>query len=186
MHTLTSFISIYEGIVPEKLCDEILAEYADSDEWTPAKVGNGIDKISARNCSCIAMYEEKIANKNKEYRQYLDRALFDCAGTAHNRYVSDHKHATIRQDTGYDLLRYEVGQYYVQHTDSFMDRPREVSCSFSLNDDYEGGEFAFFDRELKYKVPKGAALMFPANFMFPHEIMPVTNGVRYSIITWFR
>jgi hypothetical protein len=54
-----------------------------------------------------------------------------------------------------------------------------------LNNDYEGGEFAFFDRELKYKLKKGSCIMFPSNFMYPHEIMPVTSGTRYSIITWF-
>jgi predicted 2-oxoglutarate/Fe(II)-dependent dioxygenase YbiX len=54
-----------------------------------------------------------------------------------------------------------------------------------LNDNFEGGEFSFFDEDLRYKIPKGAALMFPSNFMYPHQIMPVTKGVRYSIITWF-
>jgi predicted 2-oxoglutarate/Fe(II)-dependent dioxygenase YbiX len=63
--------------------------------------------------------------------------------------------------------------------------PRSVSCSFALNDDYEGGEFAFFDRELKYKLKKGSILLFPSSFMYPHEIMPVTKGTRYSIVTWF-
>ena len=60
-----------------------------------------------------------------------------------------------------------------------------MSCSFALNDDYEGGEWGFFDREIIVKAPKGSAVMFPSNFMYPHEIMPVTQGVRYSIITWF-
>ena len=35
------------------------------------------------------------------------------------------------------------------------------------------------------KLKKGDAIMFPSNFMYPHEIMPVTQGTRYSIITWF-
>jgi predicted 2-oxoglutarate/Fe(II)-dependent dioxygenase YbiX len=60
-----------------------------------------------------------------------------------------------------------------------------VSCSFALNDNYEGGEFSFFDGQIKIKLPKGAALLFPSNFMYPHQILPVTNGTRYSIITWF-
>jgi predicted 2-oxoglutarate/Fe(II)-dependent dioxygenase YbiX len=54
-----------------------------------------------------------------------------------------------------------------------------------LNDDFEGGEFVFFNKELKYKLEKGDAIMFPSNFMYPHEVMPVTQGTRYSIITWF-
>lgn len=64
--------------------------------------------------------------------------------------------------------------------------PRTISCSFALNDDYEGGEFAFFDRRIATKIKKGAAIIFPSNFMFPHEIIKVKKGTRYSIITWFR
>jgi predicted 2-oxoglutarate/Fe(II)-dependent dioxygenase YbiX len=54
-----------------------------------------------------------------------------------------------------------------------------------LNDEYEGGEFAFFDREIIIRGGKGSIVMFPSNFMFPHEVMPVTSGTRYSIITWY-
>ena len=31
---------------------------------------------------------------------------------------------------------------------------------------------------------KGSAVVFPSNFMFPHEVEKVTSGVRYSIMTW--
>lgn len=91
----------------------------------------------------------------------------------------------LRKVTPDDLLRYRTGQFYIQHTDSFKAQQRSVSCSFLLNDDYEGGEFAFFDREIMIRGGKGSIVMFPSNFMFPHEILPVTSGTRYSIITWY-
>ena len=31
---------------------------------------------------------------------------------------------------------------------------------------------------------KGSAVVFPSNFMFPHEVQKVTSGNRYSIMTW--
>ena len=51
-----------------------------------------------------------------------------------------------------------------------------------LNDDYEGGEFIVTDKE--YKPSKGSAIVFPSNFMFPHEVKKVTKGERWSIISW--
>ena len=51
---------------------------------------------------------------------------------------------------------------------------------------YDKKRFIFFDRELKYTLDKGDALMFPSTFLYPHEIGKVTEGTRYSIITWFR
>ena len=26
--------------------------------------------------------------------------------------------------------------------------------------------------------------MFPSSFMYPHEVMPVTKGTRYSLVVW--
>ena len=82
-------------------------------------------------------------------------------------------------------MRYSENGYYSLHTDSYKDIPRSVSCSFNLNDDYEGGEFAFFGGEMMIRAPKGSAIVFPSNFMYPHEIMEVKKGTRYSIVTWF-
>ena len=59
--------------------------------------------------------------------------------------------------------------------------PHLTSLIF-LNDDYEGGEFIVTDKE--YKTSKGSAIVFPSNFMFPHEVKEVTKGERWSIITW--
>jgi predicted 2-oxoglutarate/Fe(II)-dependent dioxygenase YbiX len=66
-----------------------------------------------------------------------------------------------------------------------MSEPRSISCSLNLNDDYEGGEFTFFDDTLSYNLGKGDVLMFPSNFMYPHAIKPILSGTRYAIITWF-
>ena len=52
----------------------------------------------------------------------------------------------------------------------------------SINDDYEGGEFIVADK--KYETKKGSAIIFPSNFMFPHEVKEVTKGERWSIVSW--
>ena len=33
---------------------------------------------------------------------------------------------------------------------------------------------------------KGDLLVFPSSFTYPHEVLPVKSGTRYSIITWIR
>ena len=85
--------------------------------------------------------------------------------------------------------KYPEGGHYTFHNDVFhhqgMMRKLSLVLALTPASDYDGGEFAFFDRELQYKLKKGSAITFPSNYMFPHEIMPVTSGTRYSIITWF-
>jgi predicted 2-oxoglutarate/Fe(II)-dependent dioxygenase YbiX len=162
----------------------VLDEYKNCDDWENAAIKNG-KNLDVRNCQTIGISFSSIIEKSQETRQKLDQELFTCAAKAIQEYNKQFSCCNIEQDSGYELLRYKAGQFYTTHTDSFKDRPRAVSCSFALNDDYEGGEFAFFDRELVYNLKKGSCIMFPSNFMYPHEIMPVTSGTRYSIVTWF-
>ena len=183
--TLEEYIFTLENVVPEELCDRILEEYSGSNLWNPTMVGDGTTDNKIRNCDVINISEGRILEENFDIRKKLDEDFYICASNAINEYRKLFPDVASEIDTGYDLLRYNEGQFYIQHTDSFKGQQRSVSCSFLLNDDYEGGEFAFFDREIMIRGGKGSIVMFPSNFMFPHEIMPVTSGTRYSIITWY-
>jgi Rps23 Pro-64 3,4-dihydroxylase Tpa1-like proline 4-hydroxylase len=183
--SLDEYIFTLDSVVPEELCDRILEEYHDCTFWIPSSVGNGNVDDQIRNCDIINITENIVIQKNFDVRKKLDEDFYVCASTAINEYRKLFPEVASEIDTGYNLLRYKEGQFYTQHTDSFKSQQRSVSCSFLLNDDYEGGEFAFFDREIIIRGGKGSIVMFPSNFMFPHEIMPVTSGTRYSIITWY-
>ena len=184
MNELKNYIVVMNNIMPPPVADAVLAEYKNCDDWVNAEIKDG-ENLNIRNCQTIGISFSSIIEKNQEVRQKIDKMLFSVAGQAIKEYIRHFNFAQIEQDSGYDFLKYDTDGFYKQHTDSFKDRPRAVSCSFVLNDDYEGGEFAFFDRELIYNLKKGACIMFPSNFMYPHEIMPVTSGTRYSIVTWF-
>jgi hypothetical protein len=181
---INDYIVTFDGVITDALCDAILFEYSNSEDWIAAITGSG-KSDAERQCDTIGLSFESVIQKNLKTRQKLDKYIFASAGLVIKKYNEKFPHCNIEEDSGYDLLRYKEGQFYTTHTDSFKNRPRAVSCSFALNNDYEGGEFAFFDRELVYNLKKGSCIMFPSNFMYPHKIMPVTSGTRYSIVTWF-
>jgi len=181
---LRDYIVVFEDIVPDELCTEVLTEYENDTSWVNAATKGGLQR-DTRRCDAINMSDPFVIHQKEPTRKEIDSKLFVCAGNAIRQYNEKFPHAKIEGDSGYTLLRYQEGEFYGQHTDHFLQAPRTVSCSFVLNDDYEGGEFSFFNRELVYKPSKGSALMFPSNFMYPHEVMPVIRKVRYSIITWF-
>jgi predicted 2-oxoglutarate/Fe(II)-dependent dioxygenase YbiX len=186
MKNVNDYIVVFEEVITDALCDAILKEFSNETEWQKTVVGSAKvvnDKI--RTAEIVVISYPHVIEKNLKVRAKLDKYIFASAGLAIKKYNEKFPLTLIEEDSGYELLRYKEGQFYTTHTDSFKDRPRAVSCSFALNDDYEGGEFAFFDRELVYKLKKGSCIMFPSNFMYPHEIMPVTSGTRYSVITWF-
>jgi predicted 2-oxoglutarate/Fe(II)-dependent dioxygenase YbiX len=183
---LQDYIYIVKNALSLDLCDEILHEFKNIDEWVDTAVGNnGEVNKQVRNCQTIVISYPHVIQKNNEVRHKLDNDVLNGASKCIQEYNNKFLHCKIEEDSGYELLKYPEGCFYMEHTDSFKARPRAVSCSFILNDDFEGGEFAFFNKELKYKLEKGDALMFPSNFMYPHEVMPVTKGIRYSIVTWF-
>ena len=76
---------------------------------------------------------------------------------------------------------------HCDHISSLFDGKRKgipiLSIIGLLNDDFEGGELIMFE-DKKIDTKKGDLLIFPSNFMYPHEIMPVTKGVRYSYVSW--
>jgi len=184
MKNINDYIITLENVLTPNLCDAILEEYANSDEWEQTVIASGVD-TNIRSATTIQMSQDFVIARNAETRRKLDAYIFASVGDAIRRYNENFSYSRIEEDSGYELLRYETGQFYIQHVDSFKGGYRSVSCSLALNDDYEGGEFGFFDRELIIKAPKGGAVLFPSNFMYPHEIIPVTKGTRYSIITWF-
>ena len=76
---------------------------------------------------------------------------------------------------------------HCDHIHSLFDGERKgvpiLTIVGALNDGYEGGEFIMFD-DHRIHLPAGAVLVFPSNFMYPHEVKPVKSGVRYSFVSW--
>ena len=182
---LKDYIYIVKKTLSSEICNEILNEFVNSNEWIDTLVVGGSVNKNIRNCKTIVISYPNVLQKNIEVRQKLDSYIFNSASKCIKEYINKFPKCKIEQDSGYELLKYPEGCFFTEHIDFFPNIPRTVSCSFILNDDFEGGEFAFFKRELKFKLEKGDALLFPSNFMYPHEVMPVTKGTRYSIITWF-
>jgi predicted 2-oxoglutarate/Fe(II)-dependent dioxygenase YbiX len=87
-----------------------------------------------------------------------------------------------------DLLKYEVGGKYEIHTDHYYQSQRTLTFILNLNEDYEGGDFVFYNQDntemKRVKCKTATCIMFPSNFQYPHRIEPITKGTRYSIVAW--
>ena len=92
------------------------------------------------------------------------------------------------EDTGYHHMLYKgnEGGEVQEHIDHYDVYPRVLSCSIILNDNYEGGDFYFFNGEYVIKKKQGSAIMFPSNFCFPHAVGPVSKGDRHVIVVWIK
>ena len=85
----------------------------------------------------------------------------------------------LRFSHSYRIMKYEEGASIHPHSDH--DTGTYASISFNLNENYEGGEFKFFNGKYTIPLKKGDALIFPADYFWVHEVTPVTKNSRYSI-----
>ncbi len=100
------------------------------------------------------------------------------------------------------FLRYRVGDFFVAHQDGNTglvrldtDRSRRISISIFLNreseapetDCYCGGSLVFSDwragSEFRLDGEIGTLVAFRSETT--HEVIPVTHGERYSIVSWY-
>ena len=58
-----------------------------------------------------------------------------------------------------------------------------ISVVGCLNDNFEGGEFVFYD-DFKIELKQGDILLFPSNFLYPHRVEKITSGERYTFVSW--
>lgn len=173
MLELRDFILEIPALIPHDVCKEVVNWTRDK-KWAESIVEKGTIEKSVRNCQMLGLHNSPYDNK-----------LFEYVSKALQTYVTKFKYVSISKDTGYELLKYEPGGFYRQHVDSYDINPRIITLSIAMNDEYDGGEWSFFGGGYKLNPKIGSAIMFPSNFMYPHEILPVTKGTRYSMITWF-
>jgi predicted 2-oxoglutarate/Fe(II)-dependent dioxygenase YbiX len=185
MDKLKDYILVIKNCISKKLSDDILKEYKDSGEWINATIDDGKIIKNIRNCETIFLSSNSTIEKNFIKRKKIDNELFKCTNKIIKKYKKKFKNIHVDEDSGYELLKYDKFNFYSEHVDSFKKIPRSISCSLILNDDFKGGEFSFFNKKILYDLKKGSAIVFPSNFLYPHSILPVKKGTRFSIVTWF-
>ena len=183
--SIVDYIKVYDNIFTPEECKTILDEYKNSDDWKFTKVGSeGMEDNDYRNCESIDISYRDIIEKNQSVRKNIDEIIHKKSIGVAQKYITEFPLCCLKSDSGYNLLRYNTGGFYKEHTDSYLEEPRTLAMSINLNDDYEGGSMAFFNEEVTIRGGLGSIIMFPANFMYPHQIMEVTKGTRYAIVTW--
>ena len=126
MKQLSDYILVIENVIPNDLMAAINREYINSSDWVLATTKGGLDQ-QTRNCSTIGLSFSSIIQKNPVLRTHIDSEIHTATQKILAKYKGKFPDIIISSDTGYDLLRYEVEQFYTQHTDSFTEMTRALS-----------------------------------------------------------
>ena len=180
--TILDYIEYYPDIVDSKLCNTITKHFDKNADWKTSTFSTH-DKNSGT--SKVNMQEYWITKKDT-YAEHLRTAFVKTI----SNYTQTHTIIKPQEFTNFRINRYSTGGFMKKHIDNIHHShgqkygyPHLTSLIF-LNDDYEGGDFILCDGKFVAPKQQGSAVVFPSNFMYPHEVKEVTSGNRYSIMTW--
>lgn len=84
------------------------------------------------------------------------------------------------------LNRWKQGISMPAHIDILSQRSDHIAALYYINDDYQGGEINFVEHNFKNKPQANSLIMFPGNENYLHEVLEVSEGIRYTSSIWFQ
>jgi predicted 2-oxoglutarate/Fe(II)-dependent dioxygenase YbiX len=115
--------------------------------------------------------------------------------------LSKHFGETLTECEPPQFLRYQKGDFFVRHQDGNPKQDdydhlkvRRISIVVFLNgfseepqpDSFSGGILNFYDDTKEYGLEGETGLLVAFTSDTFHEVIPVTSGERYTLITWFK
>jgi hypothetical protein len=154
--------------------------------WQPAYVGYKQLMPEYRDCNDFKFKKTDLEPDKSEVSKNLQslwQDLYDVKSPAVDDYCKMYNINNLKYWEAFNFIKYGQGQHFMEHHDHGFSYNCTVSLVSYVNDDYEGGELFFRLQNLKVKAEAGDLFIFPSNFMYPHQAMPVTSGIKYSIVT---
>ena len=176
---MEEYIGYYEEVVPYVLCDDLINWNFNFKPSTYSSHKGRTETSDER----VRMDEVWIKSGNLYYNAV--KAAFEYTI---KKYSEEHPLFSVQHITDFRLNRYVKNGFMSSHVDNIHHSHGQqygypqVSVLLFLNDDYTGGTFRVADNS--YRPKMGSAIIFPSNFMYPHEVLPVKSGTRWSVVAW--
>jgi hypothetical protein len=152
--------------------------------WEDATVGHNKTIKSYRDC--VDFKVRKIDTPNKDEHELVFDEIWQECYDAQIKAVEDYctmYSIRMRYWEAMNFIRYGAGQHFQEHSDDGFSYSATVSLVGYPNDDYEGGELYFNKFDYTVKPKAGDLYIFPSTYLFSHTAMPVTSGIKYSVVT---
>lgn len=183
---MQNYILEIRKFLHKPICEKIIAYY--ENDFEDAKITDPSSPVqkNIRNCEVVNLLQSKKSFGKNLLLNYIQRELFKAAET----YKSKSNYCFVKNINQIDLLRYKANHHdagYKFHVDQgTFAIERVLSVSICLNNNFTGGEFVFDleGKQVCYPQNVGDLIMFPSNFLFPHQVNKVQKGTRYALISW--
>ena len=185
-HKITDLIHIQEKFVSSHLCKMFIETFNKFPHLQTKEQSYKYDekKIVWDNYKCLSLSEhhkkdivlqnvfniavDMVSHGLKNYVEYIRKEICPTFTDMH-----------ISQTDNIRILEYAEGTQIKDHSD--MTKQIRGALTINLNEDYEGGDFRFFDGRYKVKLSTGDTMFFPAEPIWIHGTEKITKGTRYAI-----
>jgi hypothetical protein len=183
---LRSYLRIYRNCLDKDICSDIINELELHNKWVQhvyhdAKT-DSLSSINGDKELDVCIYDIK-------HKDIVVQSVYNCF----NYYLRDLNMSFFSSFNAFSEIRYNrykqdcIMSEHVDHIQSIFDGQNKgvpfMSALGILNTDYEGGELIFWQNQ-KLEVETGDIIVFPSNYLYPHKILPVKDGIRYSFVSW--
>lgn len=183
---LKSYVSIYKDFVSKDVRENAIKNLENA-SWD----------LHSYEDSLTGQYRSNPYDLSVSYDEVPEKKVIqDSLWNAIHKYISeDHKEVNnwFNSWSGYTEVRfnkYDINtsmDIHCDHIHTMFDGSRKGVPTLTvlglLNDQFDGGEFVMWGDEV-IDFEAGSVIVFPSNFLYPHHVMPIKAGVRYSFVSW--
>lgn len=174
MKQVADYISVFKKAIPEDMCNSTISILENDPTWGPHEWTGPYDPNLDNSKDLDVIYSEHM----KTFNPFVGKCLWE--------YIQPYG-KIVEMWTSIRVNKYSAGKQMAEHIDLIRKLPTDgipvLSVLGMLNDDFEGGDFIMFD-DTKIDLKQGDILIFPSTFFYPHKVTEVTEGTRYSFVTW--
>jgi predicted 2-oxoglutarate/Fe(II)-dependent dioxygenase YbiX len=173
---IKDFVKVY-NIIPKDVCEKVISDYQNDPGWKKhtwyAPAENS--EKSRHDKELDILHNQDLSSLGSYFEIALTKYCVDVDSYGLVTYCGIPR-----------LNKYSTGTLMSRHFDlirrSQDDGIPVLSFVGVLNDDYEGGEFLMNNKVIELK--QGDILVFPSTFLYPHEVLEIRKGTRYSMVSW--
>lgn len=183
---LLDYVKIYKNSLPKKLCKSAVKNLKKLN-WFQHQFYNSFENTMISFDNELSVSNEYIPEKeeiNKQVWFAIEKYIVKDFSSFKDWFSGWNGHSLVR------FNKYDINtkmKLHCDHIHSLFDGQLKgipvLTVLGSLNDEYEGGELMMFG-DYKIDLSAGSIVVFPSNFMFPHEVKPIKKGIRYSYVSW--
>jgi hypothetical protein len=183
---ITSYLKVYNNFLDKQQCEKTVIELTQHSD----KFYKHEHYHPELGFHVLAGEEDlDVSYTDVSTRPYIMQRIWD----AYAQYTKELNFKWFCGWNGFEAVRFNrysnqsIMTEHCDHIHSMFDGQKKgipiMSALAILNDNYSGGELVFWN-DVVIEVKVGDMLVFPSNFLYPHRVDPVTDGVRYSCVSW--